>query len=204
MHLVNWLSSTKRFVKSFNSFCQFIILWTPKVIKYFISSKNCIIQKVGVNYMNWNLWNWDDWFLIANWQSQMQFIKLHNFYKWKSLFKIWWWKLYKCKFKYNWCDYIWNNSSMCTFTSRHFKWNLWRIVLVVGWSSCITISWFIDIFLTNGDVHDLTIRNFILWLICSIVISCTSFSMSFYESSWVLELCIGTNSILEFSSSYGY
>jgi hypothetical protein len=30
------------------------------------------------------------------------------------------------------------------------------------------------------------------------------FSMSFYESSWVLELSIGTNSILEFSSSYGY
>lgn len=78
-----------------------------------------------------------------------------------------------------------------------------KIILVIG-SKCITTSWLIGTHLTIGDIYALTIGGLILWMICSIVISCTSFSMSFYESSWVLELSIGTNSILEFSSSYGY
>jgi hypothetical protein len=53
---------------------------------------------------------------------------------------------------------------MCTFTRRHFKWNLWKIVLVVSWSNCIITIWFIDIFLASGNIYDLTTRNLILWM----------------------------------------
>ncbi len=64
-----------------------------------------------------------------------------------------------------------------------------EIILVIG-SKCITTSWFIGTHLIIGDICVLTIGGLILWMICSIVTSCTSPSTSSCKSSWVLEFFV--------------